>query len=109
MATLAGDMRERVTVQRATASADGYGGQNVSWADVATMWAKVQPVKGTEGVQAGGVAALETYLVTVRYGADVSELDRLSWRSKTMNIRTAQDRERNRQWLTLECEVGVAI
>lgn len=102
-----GELRERVTIQEATTVSDGAGGQTVTWADVYTVWAKVQPVRGREEDRLGRLATVETYLVIVRFAVAVTSLSRLVWRGKVLNVRSVSDRDMDREFLTCECEAGV--
>ncbi len=104
-----GELRERISIEAATTTADGAGGQTVTWAAryPRGIWAKVQPVRGREEERLGRLATVETYLVFVRFGVVISTLDRIVWRGKTLNVRSAQDREGVREFLTCECEAGV--
>jgi SPP1 family predicted phage head-tail adaptor len=106
----AGELRERITIERATTTSDGHGGRTVTWSPVYSngVWAKVQSVRGREEERQGRLSTVETYLVTVRFAVSVTTLDRVVWRGRTMNIRAVADREGTREWLTLECETGVA-
>ena len=102
-----GEMRERVTIERATTVADGGGGQTVTWAAVySSIPAKVQPVRGREGQVQGREMTVETYLVEVRHGYTITPLDRVVWGSKTLNIRTVQNRDMVYRRLVMECELG---
>ena len=107
--TRSAELSERISIERATATADGAGGQDVAWAAVyaSGVWAKVRSVRGREEERLGRLSTVETYLMTVRFGVDVEPTDRIVWRSKTLNVRAAADREGTREWLTLECEAGV--
>lgn len=104
-------MTERVSVERATTTADGAGGQDVTWAAVYPrgLWAKVQSVRGREEERLGRLSTVETYLIMVRFGVDVETTDRIVWRGKTFNIRAAADRDGTREFTTLECEAGVSV
>ena len=104
-----GELRERVSIERATTVADGSGGQTVTWTAVYArgVWAKVQPVRGREEERLGRLATVDTFLVFLRFGIDVTTLDRIVWRDKTMNVRSVQDREGEREFLTIEAEAGV--
>jgi len=108
--TSSGELRERISIERATTVADGAGGQTVTWAAVypSGVWAKVRPVRGREEERLGRLSTVETYLITVRFGIDVTVLDRIVWRGKTLNVRAAQDREGTREFTTCEAEAGVS-
>lgn len=103
----AGGLRERITIEAKTLVTDAGGGGAATWSTVATVSAQVTPVKGREGEDAGRLAAMQTFLVVIRYRNDVGPLNRIQWRGRTLNIRSAEDREERRQWLTMECEEGV--
>lgn len=100
-------MKQRITVQTPTLASDAYGGQAVSWATSYELWASVKAVRGREQEIQGRQATVETYLIVTRFGPSISTTDRIRWNGKTMNIRSAQDRESERRYLTIEAEVGV--
>lgn len=103
----AGELSDRVVVERATTASDGMGGQTVTWATAYTLWAKVRPVKGRETEYQARLAAVETFLIVVRYGPTITAEDRISWDGKKLNIRTVQDRDGDSRWLTIEAESGL--
>lgn len=102
----AGDLRERITIQTAAAVTNAGGGRTNPWSTLATTWARVQPVKGGENEDAGRLAGLQTYLVTIR-DRTISLSNRIVWRGKTLNIRSITNRDERQHWLTMECEEGV--
>ena len=61
----AGQMRNRVTIQRATETADTYGQPVITWADWETRWARITPLRGTERVQALQLDASLTHKIMV--------------------------------------------
>lgn len=103
MATL----NNRITVESATTVADAYGGQTVTWSTAYNLWADIRAVKGREEERLGRLVSVETYLFTVRYGPTLSTDQRIVWNGKTLNIRSVQDRDTKRKYLTIEGEVGV--
>lgn len=102
-----GELRERVTIQRATAVADTLGGQSVTWADVYEgIPAKVVPVRGGEAEVQGREMTMRSFVVIIRHGYTITTADRLVWGSVTMNVRRVENRDGMSRRLTLECEVG---
>jgi SPP1 family predicted phage head-tail adaptor len=103
----AGDLREHVTIQQKTNTANGQGGRTSTWSTLATVFAKVEAVDGAETIAAGGVTALQRYRVTIRYRADVGPTNRISWTpylsstARTLEVHSAPPP--NREWLVLEC------
>ena len=79
-----GRYRERITLQQKTLTTSASGEQQETWATLATVWAQVLPISGREMAQAGAVMSETVYRVRIRYRADVSELTRAVWGSRTL-------------------------
>lgn len=103
-----GDLDQRVTIQAQARTDDGAGGAAVAWADIARVWAKVQPLSGKERLEAQQLEAPVMYRVTIRNRADVTADMRILWRGKAMNIRVIPEAGPRPIYLTLDCETGVA-
>ena len=106
----AGELDQRVTLRSYTQTPDGMGGQVRAAADFATtptVWAKVQPVRGSEKFQEERTAAVSTYLITIRYRDDVNEGHFVRWRGSDYNIRNVKRTSGRELNLVLECERGV--
>jgi len=103
-----GKMRERVTIEQETATPDGYGGYANTWATVATVWAKVEPLSGREQIEADKLQGVVNTRVTIRYRSDVVPGMRLVWGSRNYNIRAVISEEERDRFLQLTCDVGVA-
>lgn len=106
-----GPMRERVTLQSATRTADAGGGAAVTWSPLAhgaTVWARVTPLSGSEALQAMRLQARVTHLVTMRWRDDVTAAMRLVWGARVLNIRAVTNPDERRRYLELLCEEGVA-
>lgn len=84
----AGDLRERVQIQRATITRDAFGEERPSWATVATVWAKVVERGGREPVLADRPVMLVAYEVTIRAGVTVDHGAQVLWRTKTLQVET---------------------
>lgn len=103
-----GKMRERVTLQQESSTTDGGGGYALGWTDVATVWAKMEPVGGREQIEADKLQGVLDYRVTIRYRSDVVPGMRLVWNSKNFNIRAVVCEEERERFLTLTCDTGRA-
>lgn len=102
-------MDQRIAVQRKSRVADGYGGAAVSWSTLATVWARVEAVRGQERVIADQERGVVGYRVTARNAgvwASVTAADRLVWGAETLNVRGAPDVGRD-LYRTIEAESGV--
>ncbi len=94
--SLASRLSERVRIERPVATEDGYGGQTVSWSEVATIFAEVtaltavaasaEPVVGEQPQSHAG------YRITLRVRSDVSAAMRLVWKSRILQIHSLHER-----------------
>lgn len=84
----AGDLREQIALQQATATRDAYNAEVLTWSTVATVWARVLERGGREPVLADRPVMLISYEVTIRDGVTVTHGQRVIWRGKTLGIDT---------------------
>ena len=101
----AGKLDRRITIQQATVTRGAGGGETRTWANLATVWANVRPMSGREftaGQQLGEV----TTTFQIRYRSDVVEKMRVSYDSKTYNIRAVLPSEDRKRFITLACTEG---
>lgn len=96
-------LHEVVTVQRATVSRDAFGGEVLTWADVATVRAKIVKRAAREPVLADRPVMLVGYEVIVRRHLDVTHQDRLEWLGKLLSIEAVTPHEPDRNHITLRC------
>lgn len=99
----AGTMRHRVTIKANTPGQDDYGAATESWGTVATVWAEVRGLSGSEALGSGRVQATTTYRVWMRYRSDVTPAQRLVWGSVTLSILSVSP-DNSRTMLELICE-----
>lgn len=103
-----GRLRERVTIQSNVSVSDGAGGQTLTWTDLSTVWARVEPLQGKEVVQASQIQGPFTHRIWLRYRTDVGLAMRVLWGLKYMNVRAVVQSEK-RAFTQLLCEEGVAV
>lgn len=99
----AGRLRHRVTIQSVTETRDTTTGAiATSWADVATVWAAVEPLSGREFLAAQANQAEVVARILIRYRDDVTAKMRVVAGSKVYNIRAVlPDKESGIDHLTL--------
>lgn len=85
----AGKLDRQITIQFPAVSRDTLGGQVLSWADYATVWARVdlQPNKRTEAFTAAQVVANAEVLFSTRYLAGVLETFRVLYDNHVYDIK----------------------
>lgn len=115
----AGRLNQRVTLQAKTVVRGAGGDEVPSWADVATVWAEVEPLRGREFFAAQGAQYACDVKVRMRYRPDVSpgkplvqyaaqwcEL-RIMWRGQPHDVTSVIDVKGRREALELLCVAGV--
>lgn len=105
----AGRLRHRVTIQSVTETRDTTTGAiATSWADVATVWAAIEPLSGREFIAAQGAQAEIVARILIRYRDDVVAKMRVVSGSRVYNIRAVlPDKESGTEHLTLMVAEGV--
>ncbi|MFG1465259.1 head-tail adaptor protein [Xanthobacter sp. DSM 24535] len=78
--TSAGDLRERIRFEKRAAANDGAGNTKGDWQAQFTVAAKVQPLKGGEGVLAGRLAGSQPVIIIVRSSAATRQISP-AWRA----------------------------
>ena len=96
-----GNMRDRVTLQRVELVDDGFGTVE-TLVDVATVWARVEPVKGQERILAGAVTQTTTLHMHIRQHHDVEANWRAVWKGDSYNITARRNLDERGQYLTLD-------
>lgn len=86
-ATLTTSLPGTVTVTRSSVTSDGFGGQTEAWAAIGTVAARVSPTgSGSESITAGGVVAVAPWTVTLPWGTDITERDRMAYGGQTLEV-----------------------
>lgn len=100
----AGALDQRVTIQLGLATRDGDGGAgDLAWQDVATVWAAVEDVAGTEGAAQGALTSATRRRVRLRWLAWLTNRHRLVWRGRVLAIEAVRDPEQRRRELLVDC------
>lgn len=108
MTMRAGELRQRVTIQQAAITRDGFGAEVETWQDLATVWAKVETIRGAETIGPEQVAtATLTHEVTVRWRDDLKPTMQLLWGARVFTIRAIIADNQNKQ-VILSCDEVVS-
>ena len=64
----AGELRDRITIQRKTAAADAWGTpEPQGWEDVAKVWSNVRHQSGSESIRAGADTSIVRASIRIRW------------------------------------------
>jgi len=73
----AGQLRHRIAIQGCTDARDAHGGITRTWATTDTVWAAVEPLSGTELLEAQQVHARATVRIRMRHYTGLTSKHRL--------------------------------
>jgi SPP1 family predicted phage head-tail adaptor len=82
----AGKLRQRVTIQQPTTGQDSYGGETVTWSDLATVWAEVVPLRSGEVAGQDMQQGQATHRVRIRYRAGITQHMQLLFDGRVFTI-----------------------
>ena len=91
-AYLPATFKKRVTIQNVTRVQDGQGGYTETWADTATVWCSIEPVKAYERYQSMQLAAPVSHKVVMRYTDAVTSTSRLTFGDRVFNVKEVINR-----------------
>ena len=98
-----GDLRQRILFQKENKADDGAHGYVVTWDDVAEVWAKVEPVSGTESYFAHQLRNVLSHKIKIRYWSDISVEMRVVFKTRIMKIESIIDIEEKRRFMVIGC------
>lgn len=102
----AGQLDQRVTLQSKSVTRGSNGEEVVTWAEVATVWAQVQQLRGKEFFAGAQMQQEVDVRVRLRYRSGVTRDQRLQWNGAPLDIVTVIVLGRN-EALELMCVSGV--
>lgn len=94
----AGRLDRRITILRATTSANGFNEPVETWSDFATVWAAAAPVMDGEKWAAGQTLATQSIRFTVRWSyaaSTITPTDRVRYDGRVYDINGVKDMGRN--------------
>lgn len=99
-----GRLSARLDLETPRETDDGQGGVTGGWELVASLWARIGPLRGIPGEAAGASIAPVTHRVTIRYRDDVRHAMRFVYRGRELLIRAVRDPDESRRYLVCDCE-----
>ncbi len=98
-----GALRHKVQIQEPVRSEDGGGGGEISWRDVAEVWAKIAPTRGREEVNAEKRRGRVSHTVLLRWRPGMSPTQRIVHGTRVLQIESVTDLDERRRWLICAC------
>jgi len=84
----AGQLDQRVTLQKPSTERDDYGQQINAWTTLGEAWAAVEPLQGREFLAAGAEQSEVTARIRMRWRSNIAANMRVLHGTDTYNIQT---------------------
>lgn len=97
-----------IFLQSKTVTTDTYGGPVESWADVATVWARVQPIKGREMIAAQAAQSETAVRFYTRWFDGVTTAMRIVYAGKNYDITGIVDIDERHVELEISAKTGTS-
>jgi SPP1 family predicted phage head-tail adaptor len=94
----AGQLRHKITIQQPIKNS---WEEITQWLDVASVWARIEPLRGQEYLELRHANAEETGRITIRYRPDVTPAMRIAWGSRIYNILAILDPDEQHKLLQI--------
>jgi len=99
-----GDFRHRALIESLSKSPNAFGEPVETWSELATVWAKVEALTGSEAYAARQLIAEVEVKLTIRFRDDLTELMRATLPSgDVLDIRSVLDEDGRRRETVLLC------
>lgn len=110
----AGDMRERVMVQKEVDNPDNAGGGlQPTWTTIETVWAQISPVSSATRIMTMDQALQITHRVTMRYlsalAVPAASRYRLIWNGAEMRIAGVTNPDARQRFIEIMCVLGQMV
>lgn len=100
----AGQLDQRVTVERFTSTEDELGQPIETWAPLFTCWAAVEPLTGREYLAAAALVSEVTARIRMRFRPWMTAQDRVVHNGTTYGIESMVDVRSGNRELVLMCK-----
>lgn len=98
-----GDLRHRLTIERAVRTDDEGGGAALVWDEVAEIWGAVEAVSGAERFATDRVTGSAMYNIAIRYRDGVAPSMRFRRGDEIFEILSVLNDDGRRRFLTCKC------
>jgi SPP1 family predicted phage head-tail adaptor len=103
-----GELNRRLTLQAPVDTPDGAGGSTRGYADVTTLWAKVEPVSARYDIIAANAGATVTHRIVIRRGPEVTTLHRFVEGARIYRVVAVRDEDASRRFRAIHAEERVS-
>lgn len=99
-----GELNRRVEILKYFVKRDAYGGEDGRWLPVGRVWAKIEPVSGTEYFTSQQVSGETVTKITIRFYAGLDVMHRIRYTDKLYEIIGISDADTTHRWTVINCK-----
>jgi hypothetical protein len=92
----AGELTERITIEKSTNTQNEVGENTLTWSTFATVWAKVESMSGREAERYAEIVGFSGHKVTMRPLTGFTSAMRIIYRTRTLEIGAINEFDRIR-------------
>lgn len=100
----AGSLRHRVLIESRQTSVGDLGGSIITWPELDTVWANVEPLRGQEYLAGQQLSNKVVAKITIRYRGDVTTDMRATWGTTVYDITDVVNVKGRYERLELMCQ-----
>ena len=104
-----GELRHRVTLQRKEITEDALKQQSEVWTDIATVWARIEPLSGREYFAARQENADISVKIIIRYLPGITTDSRAVFDGRVFEALSVVNPEERCESLILMCREAVSV
>jgi len=101
-----GKLRNKITLQRYTATRSAEGGNIRAFTTLGEVWARINPLLGQERVIGDKNESVLTHRVTIRHFPGLMTEDRFIFKGLVYNITAVKDPNFRGDFMILDCSVN---
>lgn len=94
-----GELKAELSLQSLTRQPDGLGGFSEVWSELATVFARIEPVTATSRYGADQTLEQVTYRITLRFRDDLASGQRFERRGRHFEIVTVHDADETGRYM----------
>lgn len=99
-----GKLNRQIDLLKFVTQRDEFGGEVGEWTPIARIWARIEPVSGTEYFQAQQVQAETVTRITVRYNPEITVMHRIRYGTKLYEIIGVSDDQTGHRATVINCK-----
>ncbi|MCF6370472.1 phage head closure protein [Rhizobium halophilum] len=103
-----GQMTARLVLEAPVEMPDGQGGVTVTWEEVRSLWARMEPVRVSERQEAGAESVTISHRIWIWFREDVVAGQRFRKDARLFAVTLVRDPDETRRFLVCHCEEASA-